>query len=107
MKTYSASEPEVFAVSGDEVRIHWGVQEQTVQDMDGDDRTQWVANEALIKVHDSREKIIEKIIGSVYSIQEEIALINNRDERPEDYGVYQTVRQTAKDLATQWVNQRD
>jgi len=107
MKAYSATEPDVFAVSGDELRIHWDATKLTMKDMDDVEQTTWVANEALVKVHDSREKIIEKIIGSVYSIQEEIALINNRDERPEDYGVYQTVRQTAKDLATQWVNQRD
>ena len=107
MKAYSATEPDVFAVSGDELRIHWDATKLTMKDMDDVEQTTWVANEALVKVHDTREKIIEKIIGSVYTIQEEIALLNNKDERPEDYGVYQTVRQTAKDLATQWVNQRD
>ena len=107
MKVYSQTEPETFAVSGDELRIHWDAVKVTLKDMEDVEQTQWVANEALVKVHDSREKIIEKIIESVYSIQEEIALLNNKDDRPEDYGVYQSVRQTAKDLATQWVNQRD
>jgi len=107
MKSYSSNKPDVFAVSGDEVRVHWDIQEQTVQDLEGHDLTQWSANEALIKVHDSREKIIEKIIGSIYTIQEEIALINNKDDRPDDYADYQMVRLVAKDLATQWVNQRD
>jgi len=106
MKTYSQTQPDTYVISGNEVRIHWDVQEQTTQDMDGQDQTQWVANEAVAFVHDTREILIEKIIGSVYSVQQEIATINNRDEKPDTYDDYQSLRATAKQLADNWLSQK-
>ena len=103
MKTYSQTQPQDYDISGNEVRIHWDIQEQTIEDMDGQPKTQWVANEAVVMVHDSREAMIEKIIASVYSLQQEIAVINNRDTKPEEHDQYQTLRQTAKQLADGWV----
>ena len=107
MKTYSQTKPQDYAISGNEVRIHWDIQEQTVEDMDGQTQTQWVANEAVVMVHDSREAMIEKIIASVYSVPQEIAVINNRDEKPEQYDEYQQLRQTAKQLADGWVAHKE
>jgi hypothetical protein len=98
MKVYSGEQPEVYAVSGQELRIHWDIQEIQVQNMNGN-QTQWEANEALCNVKDARDVLIEKIIGSVHSAGAEIALINNKDTAPEAYAEYQAFRAKAKELA--------
>ena len=99
MKTYSNDKPLVYAVSGQELRIHWGMVE-----IEKEDQTIWEANEALCSVFDSRSQIIEKIIGSVHDTGAEIALINNKDARAVDYAEYQAFRVQAKELADGWVN---
>lgn len=107
MKAYSQTEPATYAVSGDELRIHWDATKLTMKDMDDVEQTTWVANEALALVHDDRKTLIERIIGSQYTLPEEIALINNKDSEPEEYATYQALRQKAKDLADAWLAQKE
>lgn len=104
MKVYSGEQPKVYAVSGQELRIHWDIQEVQAQSMNGETESQWVANEALCNVKDSRDVLIEKIIGSVHSAGAEIALINNKETAPEAYAEYQAFRAMAKELAGGVVN---
>ena len=104
MKVYSGDQPEVYAVSGQELRIHWDIKEVPVQSIDGETETQWEANEALCHVKDSRDVLIEKIIGSVHTAGAEIALINNKDVDPQAYADYQAFRAEAKALADGWIN---
>ena len=104
MKVYSSEQPEIYAVSGQDLRIRWNIQEVPAPSMDNDPRTQWEANEALCSVFDSRSQIIEKIIGSVHTAGAEVALINNKDINPEAYATYQAFREQAKVLAFAWVN---
>jgi hypothetical protein len=103
MKVYSGEQPQAYEVSGQELRIHWGIQEITKEGMDGPE-TQWEANEALCNKSDSRPVLIEKIIGSVYSVGAEIATINNSESDPEAYAEYQAFRTQAKALADGWLN---
>ena len=99
MKVYSNDKPEVYAVSGQELRIHWNITE-----IERDEDTVWEANEALCNVKDTRDTMIEKIIGSVHTAGAEIALINNKDTDPEAYAEYQAFRAEAKALADGWLN---
>ena len=99
MKVYSGTQPEVYAVSGQELRIHWNIREVPAPSMDDKTETQWEANEALCHVKDSRDVIIEKIIGSVLSHSKEIALINNQTVDKAAYDEYQAFRVEAKKLA--------
>lgn len=103
MKTYSNEQPETYQVIGKTLRIHWNIQEVTKEGMDGTE-TVWEADEALCDKGDSRDKLIEKIIGSVYSTGAEIAAINNAADKPEAHAEYQAFRQEAKDLADGWLN---
>lgn len=105
MKVWSGEKPEVYAVSGNELRIHWDIQEITKESMDGEPETFWEANEALCNRFDSRDTIIEKIIGSVMDTGAELAKINNRDTDPEEYEAYQAFRSLAKQLADGWFQQ--
>jgi hypothetical protein len=104
MKVYSGEKPEVYAVSGNELRIHWGIQQVSKKDMDGNLETFWEANEALCNRFDSRDAIIEKIIGSVHTPGGEIALINNQEKDPQAYSDYQAFRDQAKSLADGWAS---
>jgi predicted Mrr-cat superfamily restriction endonuclease len=104
MKVYSGTQPEVYAVSGQELRIHWNIKEVPAPSMDDETETQWEANEALCHVNDTRDVLIEKIIGSVHTAGAEIALINNKDIDPDAYAEYQAFRAEAKALADGWVN---
>ena len=99
MKTQSSYEPQTYEVSGTELRVHWNIEQKTREDIDGTTITFWEANEALCDRNDNRNQMIEKIIGSVYSITEEFATINNRDTRPDEYAAYQALRSQAKSLA--------
>jgi hypothetical protein len=97
MKTKAGYEFETYEVSGSELRIHWDIQEVE----DG-----WEAQEALCNRYDTRNVLIEKIIGAVYSPSAEIATINNKDNKPEQYAEYQAFRTLAKALADGWLNQK-
>jgi len=103
MKSYAGRQFETYEASGQELRIHWDVEQITKEGIDGQPETQWVANEALCGTADDRGMLISKIIGSVYSTADEIATINNKDEKPEQYAEYQTFRTQAKALADGWL----
>jgi hypothetical protein len=99
MKTYANQPFETYAVSGEDLRIHWN---ETSHEKDG--QTVYEAEEALCNVKDDRGNLISKIIGAVYSPSAEIAAINNKDEKPEEYAEYQAFRAQAKSLADGWLN---
>lgn len=104
---YSATEPKTYDVSGQELRIHWNIQEIQIESIDGENtETQYKANEALCSIFDSRSMIIEKIIGSVHTPGSEVALINNKETDPDAYQEYQEFRVLAKQLADNWINQK-
>ena len=103
MKTYSDTHPEVYAVSGSELRIHWNLREAPSPGMSGESRTQWEANEAVCSVNDDRGTLISKIIRSVFTVDDEIALINNQTTEPDEYAAYQAFRTEAKALADGWL----
>ena len=104
MKVYSNEQPEAYSASGNELRIRWDIQQVTKPDMEGNDQIIWEANEALCSVFDNRSSLIEKIIGSVMDTGAELAAINNKDDSPEDYADYQSLRALAKQLADGWIN---
>lgn len=101
MKVFAGREFQVYEVSGREVRIHWNIEQFTREGMDGPE-VQWMADEAVCLVSDSRDQMIEKIIASQYTVGAEIATINNKDSKPEEYAAYQAFRQIAKNLASGW-----
>jgi hypothetical protein len=98
MKTQAGYEFQTYEVSGPELRIHWDIQE-----VEGG----WEAQEALCNRYDTRDVLIEKIIGAVYSPSAEIATINNKEDKPEKYAEYQAFRTQAKALADGWIAVKD
>jgi hypothetical protein len=104
MKTYAGRQFETYETSGQELRIHWNIEQKSKEDTDGEPITYWEADEALCNVYDNRATLIEKIIGSVYSSAAEIAAINNKDAKPQAYAEYQAFRVQAKALADGWLN---
>lgn len=104
MKTQSNYEFSTYEPSGQELRIHWNIEQKTREGLDGTLESYWEADEALCLIHDNRSSLIEKIIGSVYSAGDEIATINNQAAKPEEYADYQAFRIQAKALADGWLN---
>jgi len=100
MKVQFTSEPDVYEVSGQELRIHWDITEVTREDMEGNPETFWQASEALCRVSDVRNVLIEKIMATQYTTGAELAAINNGGE---DYETYQAFRVQAKALADGWI----
>jgi hypothetical protein len=103
MKTEAGYELQVYDVSGSELRIRWDIEQKTKEDMDGESVVYWQASEALCNKIDDRSTLIQKIIGSVYSVADEIATINNREVKPQEYADYQAFRAQAKALADGWI----
>jgi predicted Mrr-cat superfamily restriction endonuclease len=103
MKYYSDTKPETYVTSGNDLRIYWNIKQVNVPGFADEQRTQWEANEAVCSVFDNRSQIIEKIIGSLYDTGEEIAFINNKESKPEEYAMYQEFRLLAKSLANGWI----
>ena len=105
MTVQFTSEPDVYEVSGKELRIHWDITEVTREDMEGEIETFWTAQEALCRVSDVRNILIEKIMATAYTTGAELAAINNADDDPEEYAAYQAFRAQAKALADGWLGQ--
>lgn len=103
MKIQAGYAIQTYEVSGRELRIHWNIEQKTRQDMHGEIQY-WEANEALCGRNDTRSQIIEAIINSMYSIGAEIATINNKDTKPDEYASYQAFRAQAKQLADGWLS---
>lgn len=103
MKTYADHPFDTYEPSGCEVRIHWNIKEVPAPSMDDEARTQWEANEAVCGYHDDRGTLISTIIRSEYSLDRELAAMNNRDEEPEQYAEFQAFRVLAKTLADGWI----
>jgi len=104
MKVYSDTQLDTYQVIGKTLRVHWNAEEITREGMDGPETT-WEANEAICSVNDDRSALIEKIIGSIYSVGAEIATINNAENDPEAYAEYQAFRVQAKALADGWLSE--
>ena len=103
MKIQAGYAIQPYEVSGQELRIHWNIEQKTRQDMQGT-IVYWEANEALCGRNDTRSQIIETIIKAMYSTGAEIATINNKDTKPDEYANYQAFRAQAKQLADGWLS---
>jgi thioesterase domain-containing protein len=103
MKVQANREIEVYEVSGQELRVHWSIQQKTKENLQGEEETYWEAVEALCSKSDGRTELIEKIISTEYSTGRELATINNKETDPKEYTAYQAFRLEAKQLADGWI----
>lgn len=106
MKAYSTEPLQRFENDqfGRLIRIYWN--EQMIQfpnQLHDGFITQYSYDTAEIQQGDSRSVIIETIIASQYTTGRELATINNQDVDPDSYAEYQAFRQTAKDLADEYL----
>lgn len=103
MKVSSSNPLPTYQVIGNKLLIHWNEQTVEREQMDGSTSTNYEYNEASAYVYDTREQLIEKIIGSVYSMAQELATINNKDRKPDEHDSYHAFRVQAKALADGWL----
>jgi CRISPR/Cas system endoribonuclease Cas6 (RAMP superfamily) len=100
MRVESQEKLPQYQVIGKTLRIHW---EYTSVDATLDKDFTWSMQEAVVTLPTSRSKIIEAIIGSNYSISQELAAINNGGY---DYEKYQSFRSFAKSLADGYLDKK-
>lgn len=101
MRVSSKDKLEDYQVIGNKLRIHWDHQEVTVEDMEGEQSTQWRCEEAVVKKTASRDEIIEAIISTKYpTYGAEIAAIRNGGDDAEEH---EELRAKAKELADNWI----
>jgi hypothetical protein len=99
MKTQATEPLETYLQSGQELRIRWN---KTSYSRNG--QIVYEADEAICHFMDNRSSIIQKIIGEAYDVGSELATINNKDRKPDEYAAYQSFREQAKALADGWLN---
>lgn len=101
----SDNKPDTYEVSGNELRVHWDIIKAIKPGLDEDfvDIYEYRYREALCNIFDTKDILISKIIRSIYSIDAELATINNSLTKPEEYEAYQNFRTLAKSLASNWI----
>lgn len=102
MRVSSKEKLEDYQVIGDKLRIHWDHQEVTVEDIEGEQSTQWQCEEAVVKKTASRSDIIEAVIATKYpTYGAEIAAMRNGGEDAEEH---EALRLKARGLANGWIS---
>jgi hypothetical protein len=91
-KSYTSNNKTVFPIN---------VKQTQVTDlMTGKTRTQYEYQEAVVEGEVTRDKLIRAQLAAQYSIEDEIAMLNNKISDPvkyaAEYTTYQTVREKAK-----------
>jgi hypothetical protein len=104
MKVSSSTPLPVYQVLGNKLLIHWNEQIVERPNMDNEATQNYEYDEARVFTYDTRDQLISKIINSVYSVADEIATINNKDTKPQEYADYQAFRAQAKALADGWLS---
>jgi hypothetical protein len=96
--------PEITVKSNNKTQIRYNIVETTIEDMNNESRICYNFEYVEIEGELSRDKIISAIIGNVYSIEQEIALINNElynlgTNEHTEYVEYQNLRDLAKTVS--------
>jgi len=94
-----------YQIFGERLHINFDEKEVTVQNFDGHERIAYEYVTSVSTTHSDRSALINDIIRSQYNIADEFALINNAQEKPEQYAKYQAFRVQAKALADNWIAQ--
>lgn len=106
MKTESKDKLPTHKTFGQKLHIYFNEEEIEKQmEIDSEEtETFYRYDTAVAKTTDDRNTLISKIIHSRYSVDDEIATINNKEESPEEYQAYQEFRAQAKVLVDGWIN---
>jgi hypothetical protein len=104
MKGNSDNYPKIIEKSNNKTQIRYNITEITIIDMNDESRICYNFEYVEIEGELTRNKIITAIIANIYSIDAEIALINNKieilDSNSEtEYQDYQILRALAKTVA--------
>lgn len=83
--------------------ISFNPEQITKEGMNGTE-TMYQYDQVKVAVSSSRDQIIEAIMASRYTVGAELACINNKDAKPEDYEAYMAFRIQAKEISDQVLN---
>lgn len=95
MKTQSPSALPTYERVGQKYRIH--INETVIQNEEGE--SFYMYDTCCVPLLATRSQRIEALIATKYTVTEEIATINNRHEKPDEYQKYQDFRGYCKQVA--------
>jgi hypothetical protein len=101
MKTVSSQKLHDVEIRGGVVRLNFDAKEVTKEGMNGPEMY-WECLTASFPEGSTREVVIQAVIGTRFSLADEIALINNQVTKPDEYAAYQAFRAKAKTLADEF-----
>lgn len=104
MITQTDNKLNTYEVYGTKLHINFDEKEITIKDMDNKERIAYEYTTASSLIYEGRDKLIEDIIRSRYSLSGELAVMNNQTDRKEDFAEFQLFRIKAKQLADGWIN---
>ena len=104
MITQSDNKIETYQVFGEVLRINFNETEIKIKNIDNTEKTAYQYDYAVSHPNAKRGDLISDIIRGKYSISNEFAVINNAQNKPEEYSSYQAFRLQAKALADGWIN---
>ena len=103
MKSQSGSQQPLLQYSQGGILITFNSIQKTKIDPFKGEQKYWEADQIKVSDNPTRDEIIEAIIGTNFSIKNEIAFINNNNKGDkksiDEYQGYQTCRDVAKGIA--------
>lgn len=104
MLTQTDNKLETYQTFGDKLHVNFDETEITISNLDGTKRKAYEYTTAVSTSYANRDKLIEDIIRSKYTLSSELAVMNNQAERPDAYAAFQNFRMQAKALADGWLS---
>jgi hypothetical protein len=82
------------------ILINFNIEQRSRETMTGMEMY-FESDQIKVSSEPTRAEIIEAVMASKYSTGAEIACINNKESKPEEYAAYQAFRIAAKELVEQ------
>jgi hypothetical protein len=100
MKAYADNSPVLVEKLQGGTLINFNAVQVTKETPHGT-KIEWEYDQVKVSANPTNAEIIEAVMASKYSTGAEIACINNKESKPEEYAAYQAFRIAAKELAEQ------
>lgn len=103
MKGNSNSKPLAIEVIGEKVQVRWNiVRNDRINQLEGKTVESWDFD--YVNTDPDRDSMIRAILKTKYPlVDDEIAIINNKESKPEVYSDYQSFRELAKQIADETI----
>lgn len=78
------------------VAINYNITEQTIETQEGEERTQFSFDTIVINKNASYAELVDAMVREQYTISDELAILRQRDDKPEEFATYNTFVESCK-----------